>query len=494
MLEFNQLKYIKLKTVTIFLSLIALNLIIKGMFLGANSLAVDEPFSVYHSQMNLSAIIQLLAQGNNPPLYEILLHFWVKLFGISEFSVRFPSLIFSTITVGFLFQIGQKFFNRRTAVLTCLIFIFSNFQITLAHESRTYTLLGMLTAISMFYYIKILQACNKSDLPIPKSNFIGLGFVNALLGYCHYFGFQVIIVQFLYTLIWFPVFRSQLKNIVVTIVVTFILYIPNIPTIFNRFHASAGGTWITPLDGINSLYYMLMYFSNAPLVAASIILIWVSAFIYYFTNKTKEINPLYGFIVFWFSSIFFGMYFVSFKTPIFLDRYLMPAAIAFPILIAIACNYIFAHKKWNSVFGIVMGVLFIATVNPVSSNQLEIRECVSKLKQLKNQNTVVYICPDWLDMNFAYYYNQNYFKDFNDQKIKKNIYRYLKAEQIYPIKNWKQINMSSLEKGKTIIFLDDASDYDYPNNQIKKQLEHHCQLKQSFAFKKNYILYKYEVF
>jgi mannosyltransferase len=492
-LKFIKLEDTNFKATTLFFAILALNLIVKGMFLGANSLAGDEPFSVYHSQMSLSAIIRLLAEGNNPPLYEVLLHFWIKLFGISEFSVRFPSLLFSTITVGFIYKIGDKFFNRNIALLSCLIFIFSNYHIYLAHESRTYTLLGMLTSISMYYYMGIIKDTVIAENKIPTSNFVMLGIVDSLLGYCHYFGLLILFVQFIYAFIYFQIIRTQLKKLLLTSLIIFLLYLPNIQTIIHRFQSSSGGTWITPLDGLNSLYNMLMYFSNAPLVTVFVLIVWISAIVYFFSQKSKKINPLNGFVVFWFCMIFLGMYFVSFKTPIFLDRYLMPSAIAFPILIAISCNYILKNKKWHIAISMAMGILFISTVNPVSSNQLEIRECVTKLKQLKKQNTVVYICPDWLDLNFAYYYNQSYFKDYNDQQIKKNIYKYLGSDQIFPIQNSKQINLQKLNKAKHIIYLDDASNIHYPKNKIKEQLDQYFRLKRCISFKKNYTLYEFDL-
>jgi hypothetical protein len=71
--------------------ILAINLLFKGIYLGENSLAWDEPFSVYHAQLHADQLVDVLISGNNPPLYELFLHQWTSFFGLSEVSVRFPS-------------------------------------------------------------------------------------------------------------------------------------------------------------------------------------------------------------------------------------------------------------------------------------------------------------------------------------------------------------------------------------------------------------------
>ncbi|MBI2641658.1 glycosyltransferase family 39 protein [Candidatus Roizmanbacteria bacterium] len=65
----------------------------------------DEAFSFLLAKKNIFEIIILSAKDYTPPLHAILLHFWVKLFGTSEISLRIPSLLFywATIYVSYLF-------------------------------------------------------------------------------------------------------------------------------------------------------------------------------------------------------------------------------------------------------------------------------------------------------------------------------------------------------------------------------------------------------
>ena len=119
-------------SMTVPLILVLINFVLKIRFSSWPSLAMDEPFSVYYSQFSISTIINELSLGNNPPLYETFLHFWVNIFGISEFAVRLPSVMFSSLAVYFIYRICYKYFDVKTAILASILFTFSNYQLYFA--------------------------------------------------------------------------------------------------------------------------------------------------------------------------------------------------------------------------------------------------------------------------------------------------------------------------------------------------------------------------
>src|SRR3954468_23777111 len=96
--------------------LFVLNFFTKLVFLTSQEIALDEPFSIYHAQFPVFVIIEQLKGYNNPPLYEIILHFWIRLFGISPFSVRLLPMLFACLSPVALFYFAKNYFPLRTAV------------------------------------------------------------------------------------------------------------------------------------------------------------------------------------------------------------------------------------------------------------------------------------------------------------------------------------------------------------------------------------------
>lgn len=465
-------------------AIIVLNFVVKGIFISSTSIAGDEPFSIYHAQMNIKYIIKLLSTGNNPPLYEILLHFWIKLFGISELSVRMPSLIFSTITVFYVFRIGFKYFNLRIGIVASLLFIFSNYQTLYAHEARVYTMFGMLSTISMFHFLSLVDRQERRWF-----HFGILTLTNIVLIYSHYFGFFVLGIEFTFILVSKELRKNLWKQILASTLLIFIAYIPNIKIITERFlDSSQNGTWLTKPNGLASLYTMIVKFANAPVVAVTTItILLISLGIYIVKRENIEIPKTKLLIAVWFAIPFILMFCISYFIPMYLDRYLIFISSSFVILIPIAIESLTNNKKISTAILVVTCLLFVATTKTNITNKRNVKETVQKIKEIKNDSTMVVINPYHFVLNFAYYYDLEIFKKIKQNDTYSAIEKELVAQNIFATYNILDINYS---KYSHILFLDAAANLTNPQNPMVNELLKEYTIVNTYMFYEVFMIYE----
>src|ERR1700757_5451889 len=84
--------------------------------LGSESLWLDEAYSIYTSQESLPAIVQETSKDVHPPLYYFVLHYWIRSFGISEFAVRFLSVIFGVMAIAAIYKLASTLFDPMTGL------------------------------------------------------------------------------------------------------------------------------------------------------------------------------------------------------------------------------------------------------------------------------------------------------------------------------------------------------------------------------------------
>ena len=63
-------------------------------YLFSQSIRLDEAQSIWVSTKSVSEIVKISAQDVNVPLYSLLLHFWMQIFGTEIVIDRFLSLLF----------------------------------------------------------------------------------------------------------------------------------------------------------------------------------------------------------------------------------------------------------------------------------------------------------------------------------------------------------------------------------------------------------------
>jgi len=154
-----------LRRSTILLVLILLSAAaIRFYRIDAQSLWSDEGSSVAQALRDLPAIVDNAARDIHPPLYYILLHFWVIPFGTSEAAVRALSALLGVALVALCYLLGTEIAGRRTGIVAALVATLNPFQVYYAQEARMYMLMALLGAVCVYTVLRAL-----APPPIPQT-------------------------------------------------------------------------------------------------------------------------------------------------------------------------------------------------------------------------------------------------------------------------------------------------------------------------------------
>jgi len=409
------------------LSLFVLCFVVRLLYLTTQDICIDEPFSIYHAQGSISDIIRFLKPTNNPPLFEIFLHYWIKLFGISAFSVRLLPLIFGSLSIIFIYKIGARFFSFSVGLTAALLYCFSTHAIYYAHDCRTYALFLFLGTTSVYYFLKLISEKEvKWDLALWILS-------SVLLIFSHYFGIILLFVEFI-AILFFA--KRQIKTFLIGFGLIALLYSPQIFILINRFlFSTSEGTWVKEPVGIESIYNMFWIFSNMPLTAvACLFLMVVSAFMYFKNRRRELVGGMNDKLIYLFFFLpFFLMFFVSFKIPVYNGRYLFFLLPFYYLSLAIMIFRLVKKERLQYLVMAGLVILFILTVQLNPDKKRGSKAVTEFIKQKKQPGDLVIICTHEFLTNFAYYYNTDYFKTTSENEYEALELK-LHNDNFYPVR------------------------------------------------------------
>ncbi len=132
------------------------------------SLWLDEAISANVAQMPILEIIKNFSISDfHPPLYYLFLNFWVKIFGSNVVILRLSSVLFSLITIYFVYLIGKKIKDKKTGIWAALLLAVNPLFVYYSQELRMYSMATMWLLIGFYFWIKIKnKKYNIKDLVI----------------------------------------------------------------------------------------------------------------------------------------------------------------------------------------------------------------------------------------------------------------------------------------------------------------------------------------
>jgi hypothetical protein len=117
---------------------------------------LDEANSIIIASSSVGQLLEYLRNDNNLPFYYLLLHGWIRLAGISEWAVHFPSVMFYLLAVGVTYRLGWEVSrDRRSALYSGFFYFVSSQAIHQAQKARMYSLLGLLAALATLFLVRV---------------------------------------------------------------------------------------------------------------------------------------------------------------------------------------------------------------------------------------------------------------------------------------------------------------------------------------------------
>jgi len=415
-------KIISQKYITglVFLFVILLNFCIKILGISYNQVALDEPFSIYYSQFSVKDIVSTLLQGNNPPVYELFLHYWITLFGIDVISVRLPSVIFSSLAAGIFFLVAKRTMPLGIALGTGLIFTFSLQFIYFSHEARSYALLICVLMLATLFFLK------SADKPSNKFVLLLASLTAALAVYVHYLAL-IPIALFLVSFVFYWVNKRNAIFLLYPLF-TLLFLSPLLFYVFKRIsQINETGLWGNSPEW-TQLYGFLNIFLNGKLSTLLLGILLITGIVILKFTKMKIEYQKHLIWPFLFFGSYIILFFVSFRAPLFIERYVQIAIPFLYLSVGVFFTIISAHKKWfHFAFALfIIGILIQTDIYP--DNNRKPHQAAIKAEKFKTMNPdgAVILSPFWIQYGFTYYYNSDIFKSANLDSA-------LKEESIFSI-------------------------------------------------------------
>ena len=118
---------------------------------------LDETFSIWLARHSVVDMLQWIVKiDQHPPLYYLLLHYWITLKGDTPYYVRLLSAIFGAGTIPVIYLIGKRMSGAVMGLAAAVLLAFSPFNIRYAQDARMYTLLEFNAAVAIYALVRLL--------------------------------------------------------------------------------------------------------------------------------------------------------------------------------------------------------------------------------------------------------------------------------------------------------------------------------------------------
>jgi mannosyltransferase len=366
----------------------------------------DEALTANIANLPLHDLQPALKQDGSPPLFYLLLHFWMRVFGSGDLTIRAMSALFSLATIPLVWFAGRRLDLRRdrlgapavdrstVAWAAVLLLVSSPFAIRYATEARMYSLV-MLLAVGG--YLAVLRAFDKPTAP----RLALVAAITGLLLYTHYWAIALIgvTVAFLVFTALHGERRSAAARTLVAVAVGCATFIPWLPTfVFQRRHTGTPwGNRVSPWKGTSSA---ILGFGGSTRYLAWGLLLLVMLALFARARDERHLDidlwtrpGIRPELVAALAALWCGLAMSYVGDSAFEPRY---AAIMFPLFVLVAAFGVSVFLNRPLRYGVVaLAVVlgFAGSAGNVRDNRTQAAQLASVIKAQAHERDLVVYCP-----------------------------------------------------------------------------------------------------
>ncbi|MCP3751293.1 glycosyltransferase family 39 protein [Pseudomonas sp. SBB6] len=307
----------------------------------------DEAFSVALSALSPSQILFHTARDVHPPLYYLLLHYWMQWLGNDVLAVRGLSVLTGVLTVALGVRLTRSLASSRAALISGLLLALLPIAVRYSQEVRMYSLLGLLLLAATFVLLRWVSRPAQNRVLILYAMLMVAGL------YTHYFTVLCAAAHWLY-LVFVKNADSRrlirvrswwLCNVAIALAFT-----PWLPSLVGQLAHVSAIAWIpqVTLETLPSAFWQFFTLNNGSaypwpiFLLLPMVLLIASVFIVRRDRQTTRPSVLIM------ASSYVPLvlvWLISFAMPLFVERYLVFAAVGLPILLALALDYLAINHR-----------------------------------------------------------------------------------------------------------------------------------------------------
>ncbi len=412
--------------------------------IGGKGLWLDEAYSIWLGWQPVGEMLSWLVRiDQHPPLYYLLLHFWMAL-GDDPATVRALSALCGTLTIPAIYLLGRRLADGRIGLLAALILAVSPFHVRFAQETRMYTLLALNASLALYALVCLLDrvsGCNVSSSRLDKREthgpdlaWLSYVFFTAATLLTHNAAVFLPVATNILVLGLFlvrvsgykvPGFRlgdcetSNLKpetrflrNWLLAQAGVFLLWSPWLPAfvvqsvgVYREFWLPAP-TWGTVVGAVGA--FVSDFLPLPPVGAYAVGMLYAGLALLGLIHLRRR-PVCIAFLLVIFTTPFVGEWLVSLRRPIFYDRTLIWASLPLYLLLAAG---VLQLRRWPYVLAVI---LMILTFNGLSLCEYYVHfekeqwdDAAAFVAERVEPNDLILFNATWTQIPFDYYFRRMY--------------------------------------------------------------------------------------